>query len=274
MKQDRIIGLRMGARVPALVLAAAFLCPMAAVSGDYDCSLIYDEYDSLMAGNYLQTPTDYVDGYERWFTQPAFDSLQRGRFKLHPERGESGIIIFRTNHNRHGKLLYHWTDPLVDGRRYLVISEAAWYARVADGAGLELFGKLRANSGLGVDLDNLVLVDLEVLEDASVPGETATDIPAEAGGFPEPAVGQESSQLVTEEALVDGKATWDENDPSLAGDTVAEPAPEEEEIVLDRTLPAEAADLAVMRDGDTGIYYLDAINQAQLYFPVETLCRE
>ena len=118
-----------------------------------DCSIIYDEYDSLMAAGFLQSPADYVEGYEGWLSQPAFDTLQRGGFLLHPERGESGVIVFRTNHNRHGKLLYHWTDPMVNGRRYLMISETAWYTRVADGAGLELFGRLRANSGRGIDLD-------------------------------------------------------------------------------------------------------------------------
>jgi hypothetical protein len=273
-KMENCIIRELARRLTAALIFSALVVPAVSSSADFDCSLIYDEYDSLMGGGYLAAPENYVSGYDSWFSQTAFDTLQRGVFKLHPERAEAGVLVFRTNQNRHGKLLYYWTDPLVDGRRYLVISEVAWYARVADGAGLELFGRLRASSGLGVDLDTMALLRLDGeaafdLNGAVAGTPTANELPGikenvgvgasivegEPSGKPE-GLEVEAEILLSEDASGDG----------------ASPEPEKE-IILDISLTGDAADLAVMLDGDTGIYYLSALNGAVLYFPIQTLCR-
>jgi hypothetical protein len=269
-------------RVIAVATAIAVLTGAgSARPGDFDCSVIYDEYDSLMGKDFLLSPGEFVAGYEGWFSEQAFSTLQRGGFALHPERGESGVIVFRTNHNRHGKLLYYWTDPLVDGRRYLVISEAAWYARVADGAGLELFSRLRANSGRGIDLDTLALVEL-VLEDdgrAEDQGENG-----ESGLNPFP--GSSVVELIPgdETQVVEAIVTEIEDSPTsvIEGQGGVEllnssnrsglALNDDEGLDVNTALSSAAADVAVLLDTETGIYYVSAINGATLFFPTESLC--
>ena len=261
-----------------------FLVAPNARSGRVDCSLIYDEYDSLMSAGFLQMPGDYVAGYDGWLSQPAFDTLQRGRFVLHPERGESGVMVFRTNHNRHGKLLYYWTDPLADGRRYLMISEAAWYARVADGAGLELFGRLRANSGRGIDLDTLALVELPADED-ELSDDVINAAEAVAGSSPgdaelTPGPGPEPGPQVATEMAVPGNTGLQFADNDLDGGATTSPglplngAGMAQYVVMpvDPALSPDMADLAVLLDEQTGIYHVSAINGARLFFPTESLC--
>ena len=269
-------------RVIAVAAAIAVLTGAgSARPGDFDCSVIYDEYDSLMGKDFLLSPGEFVTGYDDWFSEQAFSTLQRGGFALHPERGESGVIVFRTNHNRHGKLLYYWTDPLVDGRRYLVISEAAWYARVADGAGLELFSRLRANSGRGIDLDTLALVDLD-LEDDGRTGDQ--DENGESGLSPLP--GDAAAELIPgdEAQVVETIVTEIEDSPtsviegqggvdSLNSSDRAAIAPTDDEgLDVNTALSPATADVAVLLDTETGVYYLSAINGATLFFPTESLC--
>ncbi len=269
-------------RVIAVAAAiAVFTGAGSAWPGDFDCSVIYDEYDSLMGKDFLLSPGDYVPGYDGWFSEPAFSTIQRGSFMLFPERGESGVIVFRTNHNRHGKLLYYWTDPLVDGRRYLVISEAAWYARVADGAGVELFGRLRANSGRGIDLDTLELVELDLddngrEEDQDEDGEFGLR-PAPGDAVAEMTPGEEEQQVETVVAEI-------EDSPASAligqGEVNALNSPDrtglvptdDEGAVVNPMLSPDTADVAVLLDPETGIYYVSAINGADLFFPTGSLC--
>lgn len=141
--------------LPSLLLAAACALPIQRATGGYfNCSVVYDEFDSLMNNRFLVEPDRYVGTLSGSITRPQFETLQRGQFLLYPERAGLGIAIFRTNQNLHGRLLYHFSDPLPDGKVQLIIDEAVVLARVSDGYGPVRLGPLRLKLGVGLDLDS------------------------------------------------------------------------------------------------------------------------
>lgn len=155
---------------PYLVLAAACVFPAQRVAAGYfNCSVVYDEFDSLMNNRFLIEPDRYVGTLNGSITRTQFEALQRGQFLVYPERAASGIAIFRTNENLHGKLLYHFSDPLPDGKVQLIIDEAVLLARVSDGYGPIHLGPLRLKPGVGLDLDSGSYVEPAYL---GVPGGT------------------------------------------------------------------------------------------------------
>jgi len=141
--------------LPSLLLAAACALPTQRATGGYfNCSVVYDEFDSLMNNRFLVEPDRYVGTLSVRITKSQFETLQRGQFLLYPEREQLGIAIFRSNQNLHGKLLYHFSDPLPDGKVQLIIDDAVVLARVSDGYGPVRLGPLRLKPGVGLDLDS------------------------------------------------------------------------------------------------------------------------
>jgi len=172
----------------------------------FDCSVVYDEFDSLMNKQFLVEPDRYVSTVVDRFTQENYQSLQRGLFTLYSDRDNAGIIIFHTNENLHGKLLYHFSEPVAN-ETHLLIDEVMLFARVEDGYGPVSYGPLRVKPKFGVDLDT------------------------------------GNSFVLVEE----GSANQEQKEQTHA-------------------------DLAYRVDPETGGYVIEAINQAVLHFPVETLC--
>ncbi len=124
-----------------------------AVAGYFDCSVIYDEYEDLMANQFLVEPDRYVATLTQQISRKDYDKLQKGLFQVHPDRADRGIAVFRTNGNLHGKFLFHWTDPLPDQPPHILFENGVVYGRVADGGAPVFFKPLRLKPGTGVDLD-------------------------------------------------------------------------------------------------------------------------
>lgn len=122
-------------------------------AGYFDCSVIYDEYEDLMANQFLVEPDRYVATLPQQISRSDHQKLQQGIFQLHADRADRGIAVFRTNGNLHGKLLFKWMDPLPDQAPHVLIDYAVVYGRVADGDAPVFFVPLRLKPGAGVDLD-------------------------------------------------------------------------------------------------------------------------
>lgn len=128
--------------------------PAAAPAGYFNCSVVYDEFESLMNKEFLVEPDRFVSTVNQRLTRSEFEQLQRGQFLLYEERSQMGIAVFRTNENLRGKLLFHWDDPLADGQVHLVVDQALIYSRVEDGQGVRRIGPFRIKPGVGLDLDS------------------------------------------------------------------------------------------------------------------------
>ncbi len=122
-------------------------------AGYFDCSVIYDEYEDLMANQFLVEPDRYVTTLPQQMSRSDYERLQTGIFKLHAERANRGIAVFHTNGNLHGKFLFQWIDPLPDQPPHVLIDYGVVYGRIVDGDAPVYFAPLRLKPGAGVDLD-------------------------------------------------------------------------------------------------------------------------
>jgi len=130
-------------------------------AGDFDCSVVYDEFDQLMMANFLVEPDRYVSTIGEKITRSEFLTQQLNRFKLREERVNAGIGIFKTNKNLSGKMIYFWQDNAWEERTPLVIDELIIFGRVRDG-----FAPVRSNAvyltpGLAVYLDTSSVVPVD-----------------------------------------------------------------------------------------------------------------
>jgi hypothetical protein len=123
-------------------------------AGYFDCSVIYDEYENLMANQFLVEPDRYIATLSQRISRSEHEKLQQGIFHLHADRADRGIAVFRTNGNLHGKFLFKWADPLPDQPPHLLIDYGVVYGRVADGDAPVFFVPLRLKPNAGVDLDS------------------------------------------------------------------------------------------------------------------------
>ena len=125
----------------------------------FDCSVVYDEYDQLMLGNFLVEPERYVDSVPDIITRQQHVEYQLGEFKLREGREQSGIAVFVTNQNLHGKMLYVWQDNAWEERTPLVIEEIITFGRVADGYAPVRKRSVYLTPGFAVDLDSASAVE-------------------------------------------------------------------------------------------------------------------
>ena len=143
------------------------ICPIAQ-AGYFDCSVIYDEYESLMAGQFLVEPDRYVPTIRDKISRSEYEQLQKNTFKLHSERADRGVAVFHTNSNLHGKFLFLWTEPLPDQPPHVLIEYGVVYGRVVDGFSPVFFVPLRLKPGSSIDLDigRVIALSTKTLPDA------------------------------------------------------------------------------------------------------------
>jgi len=127
--------------------------PVPVLAGYFNCSVIYDEFESLMNKQFLQEPDRFVSTVNQRLTRSEFEGLQKGQFTVYQHRAGMGIAVFRTNENLSGKLLFHWSEPLVDGQSHLIIENGVIFSSVRDGYGARRIGPFRVKPGYGLDLD-------------------------------------------------------------------------------------------------------------------------
>lgn len=142
-------------KVLLLVMAAvAAGLTVDARAGYFDCTVVYDEFHSLMNKRFLREPDLYVPVAEERFTRNEFLAAQKGIFSFGPGRPPLGIAVVATNRNTRGKLLLDWEQPEADGVRPLVIAGAVLYGRVDDGYAPRRLAPVRIKPGFALDLDS------------------------------------------------------------------------------------------------------------------------
>ncbi len=120
---------------------------------NFDCSVVYDEFDQLMMANFLTEPYRYVNTLNGMLTRSEFLGLQIEKFKLRKERRNAGIATFRTNANLYGKMIFFWQDNAWEERTPFVIDELIIFGRVIDGYAPVRSNAIYLTPGMGVDLD-------------------------------------------------------------------------------------------------------------------------
>ena len=257
--------------LPLLILVSSLSIMPSAVHAAHDCSVIYDEFESLMHKRFLLRPGDYLSVAEAQLNEFDFAVRQQGVFLLYEERGDAGILLFRTGENRYGKLLYRWSDPLPDNKRHLLILEGLYYEAVASGLVPTRFGPLRVSANMGVDLDawQLVAVDQTVLDRRAVAMQEALRL-AEAE---EIAANDPFADAFSSPGLIDEEVVAQELIEDQVEFVVDEPDITDREgmIETDFSILKTEADLLVWQD-EAGIYYVGATELGQATFPLESMC--
>lgn len=123
-------------------------------AGPFDCSVVYDEFDSLMNKNYLVKPEAYGPVVSGKISRKQFTAQQKGKLLLRPGREGMGVAIVHTNGNKRGKFLFTWSGRGdARGTPLLVLRDVTLYGRVADGFGRRITREIRVSSSQTVDLD-------------------------------------------------------------------------------------------------------------------------
>ncbi len=140
-----------------LLLVLAGVAPAGAA--DFDCSVVYDEFDQLMMANFLIEPSVYVETLSGSLTRSEYILFQVEQFKLREQRGLPGIGIVRTNHNLRGKMLFNWHDVGSEELVRFTIEELILFGRIADGDAPVRMGSIVTLPGFAVDLDSGAIVE-------------------------------------------------------------------------------------------------------------------
>ena len=263
-------------RHASLILTMLFGVLSSVAYAAHDCSVIYDEFESLMHKQFLVQPGEYLPIVEAQLSEFDFVAQQQGKFLLYEERGDAGILIFLTGENRYGKLLYRWSDPLPDNKRHLLILEGLYYEAVSSGLLPTRFGPIRVSVNMGVDLDawQLVVVDQTVLERRAVAmqealraAQTGEFVPIDpfAGALSSPllANAQVSSDVLLAESEIEEQVEILVDEPNITD--------REGMIATDFSVLKTEADLLVWQD-DTGVYYVGSTESGQATFPLMSMC--
>lgn len=126
-------------------------------AGSFDCSVVYDEYQSLMNKSFIVSPGRYVRTKRDKISRHAYNSRQKGQFTLKNKNKGMGIAMFRTNKNSYGKFMYTWGAPFKNGNPSLILKNIVIYGRVMDGHKPKRLKKLVVPSSYTVDLDTFTI---------------------------------------------------------------------------------------------------------------------
>jgi len=122
-------------------------------AGTFDCSTIYDEFDNLMAKNFLISPQNYVSVQTGKISRADYNGKQKGIFLQKPENAGWGIAIVHTNKNTWGKFMYTWGAPQKNGYPSLIIRNLTLFGRVMDGYAPRSTPLINIPTSYQVDLD-------------------------------------------------------------------------------------------------------------------------
>lgn len=125
-----------------------------ASAGPFDCSVVYDEFDSFMNKNFLMKPDAYVGTMQNKLSRNDYNSRQKGKLLLSPHRKGMGVAIVHTNKNTRGKFLFTWGGRGdLRGSPLMILRDVTLYGRVQDGANPREFREIRVSSSQTIDLD-------------------------------------------------------------------------------------------------------------------------
>ncbi len=158
MRKTPIITLK--AFVGAAVIAVAINCATVR-AGNFDCSVIYDEFDQLMTANFLVNPEDYVETINKGLLREEYVLYQFEKFKVRQDRALAGIAVVRTNENLRGKMTFIWHDLASEQTIPFIIDELIVYGRASDGYAPVRSTSIYLTPGYAVDFDSATIVDIE-----------------------------------------------------------------------------------------------------------------
>lgn len=138
-------------RLSALIFV--MLASSVSFAGSFDCSTIYDEFDSLMLKNFLIRPQNYVQVVNQRMSRAQYNNEQKGRLMLANDNRGWGVAIVHTNRNTWGKLLFTWGAPMQNGQPSLILKKVTLFGRVLDGFAPRTVGLINVPSSYTVDLD-------------------------------------------------------------------------------------------------------------------------
>ena len=134
-----------------------WLISIPSFAGNFDCSVIYDEFSSLMNKHFIINPGNYVDVKNQKISRSDYNNQQKGIFTLKSHRKGYGIAMFRTNKNSYGKFMYTWGAPWTNGHPSLILKYIVRYGRVLDGYRPKRKYKIVIPSSYTVDLDTFTI---------------------------------------------------------------------------------------------------------------------
>ena len=118
-----------------------------------NCELIYDEFDHLMNGSFLQRPAKFTTVKQEQFSRDDYLN-QTKQLQLYPNRKNHGVAVFRTNSNTRGKFLFTWQRKQAsDKHPTLLIKELVTFGRVQDGFRKRVQRNISVASSFTLDLD-------------------------------------------------------------------------------------------------------------------------
>lgn len=173
-------------KILALAACGVFFLPVSEPvhAGSFNCSVVYDEFESLMNKRFLQEPGEFVRTLPERISKQQFDGVSNANFQLYPGREGMGIGIVTTNQNIHAKFLFHWSQPMADGTAHVIIDEIVKYGRVADGYAASRIGPFRLKPGMTIDIDSgnyIPLEDDRLQDDTQEKRRTSGDLRYEVG---------------------------------------------------------------------------------------------
>ena len=138
-----------------LATFAGLICGAQGVSaGPFDCSLVYDEFDSFMNRQFLVQPEGYVSSLQNTITQDQARK-QGSALLLGTGRKGMGVAVVQTNKNAHGKLLFSWEGRGdLRGTPLLILRDVTLYNDVDKGTGRKNFREVRVSATQMIDLDS------------------------------------------------------------------------------------------------------------------------
>ena len=140
------------ATLATLLLTAGIAAPASA--GPFDCSVVYDEFDSFMNKNFLIKPETFVRTVQGKLSRGDYNSKQKGVLLLSPHRKGFGVAIVHTNKNTRGKFLFTWSGRGDQrGSPLMILRDVTLYGRVQDGFRPRKYREIRISSSQTVDLD-------------------------------------------------------------------------------------------------------------------------
>lgn len=128
---------------------------LGALAGTFDCSVIYDEFISLMNKNFIINPAAYTKVQAGRLSRNDYNNLQKGKFMALPENKNWGVAMFRTNKNTYGKLLFTWGEPVNSGYPSLILKSVTKYGRVLDAYLPQVTERVNIATSWQIDLDTM-----------------------------------------------------------------------------------------------------------------------
>ena len=137
-----------------LALFAATTLATPARAGSFDCSVVFDEFDSLMNKEFLVRPGSYTRVIEGKLSRDDYNSGQKGKVRLTPNRDGMGVAIIQTNAGKWGKFLFTWGgrgDAL--GNPLLILRDVTLFGDVETGDRPKITREIRVSTGGRIDVD-------------------------------------------------------------------------------------------------------------------------